>query len=333
LSKNDKKDTDKIKFFKIDTQGSIASAVPGNQPKAGNEPEELKPVPYGDQENPLPENSISRPEPHILDEEAKSGFTGEFSLQTNSRIIPGEVPPELNDLRKNIAEIASQKGEGSLSHNQIDVLRRYISLKETEVKDLRDQQRQYQSFAKKVSTELEASKSQAKELLADLESVRNHEEGLKKELQQLKTRHEGELQLLKNDYEEKLRVAGNYEVELSDLLKKKEEWKEKVKEDLKRIKLKEKELENKHELLKRDTQALLDSKDRHLLELKKKNDAFELEMESLEEKLRQSNSVLGDIDSKKRRLIETLKLALSLLEGIDSTLSRPSDEEPRKKAG
>ena len=118
-----------------------------------------------------------------------------------------------------------------------------------------------------------------------------------------------------------------------DLARKQETWKEQVREDLKRIKHKERELENKYELLKRDMQALLDSKDKHVLELKKKNDALELELESFDERLRRMNSQVAGIDAKKRRLIETLRLALSLLEEIDKVDLDISDLTDRKKTG
>ena len=135
---------------------------------------------------------------------------------------------------------------------------------------------------------------------------------------------------MKSDYEERLHKSGNFEAQADDLVKRREEWREKLREDLKRIKLKERELENKYELLKRDTQALLDSKDKHVLELKKKNDALELELEGLEERLRRGNTVLGSIDSKKKRLVETMRLAISLLEEIDRTDPLADDDEERK---
>jgi hypothetical protein len=90
---------------------------------------------------------------------------------------------------------------------------------------------------------------------------------------------------------------------------------------------------NKHELLKRDTQALLDSKDKHILEMKRKNDALDLELESLEERLRSVQSILGAIDGRKVRLIETLKLAQQLLEQLDADTSAGQFSDPERKAG
>ncbi|MBI4405871.1 MAG: hypothetical protein HY537_17055, partial [Deltaproteobacteria bacterium] len=79
--------------------------------------------------------------------------------------------------------------------------------------------------------------------------------------------------------------------------------------------------------LKSDMQALLDSKDKQILELKKKENARELEMESMEDRVRRQETILSSIDSKKKRLIETMKLAISLLEEIDSL--EGTEQNPR----
>ena len=303
VSKKGKNDTDKIKFFKIDEEGSIASAVPGKDKTAS-------PV-----EN---ESSILQHEPHIMHDE---GDLPEIEISYSAR--HKEIENEIEELKPQVEQAGGK--------NEVGILKKYISLKEAEVADLKDQHKQYQTYVKKLSGEVKKYKNQSKEIFEALENARRHEESMKREIHKMRSKHEGELSLMRNDYEEKLKKSGNYQTEFNDLLKKKEEWKEKIKEDLKRIKLKERELENKYELLKRDTQALLDSKDRHLLELKNKNDAFELEMESLEDRLRNANALLADIEGKKRRLVETMKLALSLIEGLDE--NTPSSLEEKRKAG
>lgn len=302
MSKKGKNDTDKIKFFKIDEEGSIASAVPGKDKTAS-------------QVN--PEASINFQEPQLMHDD---GDVPEIEISYSAR--HKEIENEIEELKPQVE---------SGGANEVGILKKYISLKEAEVADLKDQHKQYQAYFKKLSSEVKKYKGQSKEIFEALENARRHEESMKREIHKMRAKHEGELSLMRNDYEEKLKKSGNYQTEFNDLLKKKEEWKEKIKEDLKRIKLKERELENKYELLKRDTQALLDSKDRHLLELKNKNDAFELEMESLEDRLRNANALLADIEGKKRRLVETMKLALSLIEGLDE--NTPPSLEDKRKAG
>lgn len=308
--KGPKKETDsKIKFFEIDDQGEIAPAFP----KEGEETNAIR-------QEPLPLNefeSIPNINQMFPEENAKEPSASP------------QIDEQLDILKPQIETLTAQ--EGKLSDGQVDVLKKYLSLKEAEVRDLRDQHRQYEGFLKKLSAQLETYAQRNRELISEAETLKARDTRHREELREMKEKHQGEVMLLRSDFDEKLRSSGNYDAQAEDLHRKKEEFREKVKEDLKRIKLKERELENKYELLKRDTQALLDSKDKHTLELKKKNDAFELEMEALEDRLRKSTLVLGSIEAKKKRLIETMKLAIGLLENIDQTDDSPSEDE--RKAG
>ena len=51
----------------------------------------------------------------------------------------------------------------------------------------------------------------------------------------------------------------------------------------------------------------------------------------MEERLRKDNQVLNGIDAKKGRLVETMKLAIALLEQIDQ-LEEDEDSESDQKA-
>jgi len=299
------KNTDsKIKFFKIDPEGDIAPAFP----KDGDIPVE----------------------PSQLD--TLRELTGSFP-NINLNLPPADSgrSEAIEELKPQVEDISNLPDDARLSTDQADVLKKYIAVKESEVRDLSDQHRQYEGFLKKITSQLETQTNRNRDLLSEMEVLRRREEHARAELKELRERHEDDVVRLKSDFEEKIRLSGGYEEQVEELHRKREEWKEKVKEDLKRIKLKERELENKYELLKRDMQALLESKDKHVLELKKKNDALELEMESLEDRLRQGNSVLGSIDSKKKRLIETMRLAITLLEDIDRSVD--ADDDQSRKAG
>jgi DNA repair exonuclease SbcCD ATPase subunit len=246
-----------------------------------------------------------------------------------------KVSEEAHALKSEIDKLTHTPSRPSSKNEDIELLRKYISLKEAEAKDLKELLQQYQGHFKKISKELDKLVHQNRELARENQRDRDRVESVRAEIQELKAKHKEEINTIKNAKEDEQRRLGNYDKEINDLMEKREEWRQKVKEELKRIKLKERELENKYDLLKRDSQALLDSKDKHVLELKKKNDALELAQESLEDKLRQSNSILADIDSKKKRLVETLKLTLGLLEGIDPH-SHPTEEDSDfkpKKAG
>lgn len=301
-----------IQFFRIDREGDIAPAFP-RQP---NEP--AAPPSLGDAEN------FERMEPIFQQEPTGTNAIAASPPLDNSN---NAVQKQLEKLQPQVETIARISSREELTDDQVDTLRKYISLKESEARDLKEQQRQYQSFLKKVTSQLDQVNRRHRDLLAELEVTKRREEKAREEAREIKARAVQEQAVLRNDYEDRIKRSGNVEADVQDLERKREEWKERVREELKRIKLKERELENKHELLKRDTQALLDSKDKHVLELKKKNDALEFEMETLESRLRRGNVVLSSIDQKKKRLIETMRLAITLLEQLDATSGQDDDND------
>lgn len=325
MSDDEKKAKKPLKnsFFRIDTQGGLAPANPEK-----NVPKEEKSQTASVIDSPDTQNSQIRNEPVFnLDEENRSGYTGSFSVPiAAAELTEIEEVPKKNEVNEDISKL---KQSSNLSQEQSEILKKYISIKEKEVSDLREQLKHYQSTLKKIQKDHDHFQNKNRDLIQELQTLKRHEEQIRIELKNIAERHHQEVNLIKNDYEDRILKSGNFKDQMQDLLKQKEEWKDRVSGDLKRIKLKEKELENKYELLKRDTQTLLDSKDKHVLELKKKNDALELELETLEERLRSGNSVLGSIEAKKRRLVETMKLAISLLEDIDSA----DESEEKKKTG
>jgi chromosome segregation ATPase len=303
------KESEKIQFFKINREGDIKPAFP----KEGTE----------DGTN----NTRSVVEPLVGPLGEGTDALGEFQGPAEGNT---KLEEQIHLLKPQVDDISRIPDQGSLTQDQVDILRKYISLKETEVRDMREQKRQYKAFVKKLSSQVEELANRGRELANEVDVLRRRNESVQSENRELKDKFSGDMKGLQLEMEEKLKKSGNYESQMDSLSREQQEWKAKVREELKRIKLKERELENKYELLKRDAQALLDSKDKHVLEVKKKNDALELEMESLEERLRKGNTILNAIDSKKKRLVETMRLAISLLEAIDQLEPGAESEDERK---
>lgn len=240
--------------------------------------------------------------------------------------------PEDKELENQIEGIRSQGEKTPLSDGQIDILKRYIEIKETEVQDLREQQRQYQDHTQKTALQIESLTQHNHQLIAEIHELQRHTARLQAEMEEERREHQEQIILMRSDFEDKLKQAGANQEQVRELIRQKEEFKEKIREDLKRIKLKEKELENKYDLLRNDTQTLLDAKDKQILEVKKKADSLDLELEQYDDRLRESSRLLNEVSVKKRRLIDTLKLAIQLLEDIDQE-AIVSGSEPDRKAG
>lgn len=313
---DDWKPEDDVPFLTPDLPGSPESqAQQGETPPATPDGTASYLSVMQPERNPLSEPLLFAPEerPRAVEDEP---FVDAMAPPPPRTANPG-LEKSLDLLRGQIESISRLGKSENLSTDQVSVLRRYLDLKEQEARDLRDQLQQVQSYVRKVQEDAERAKRGSRNVADEVDQLRATNEQLREDLRRSEERLAGELAMLKNEYEDRLRRSGSVDAAAQEFYRQRDEWKEKVREELKRIKLKERELENRHELLKRDMQALLDSKDKHVLELKKKNDALELEMETLEDRLRKANVVLANIEAKKRRLVETMRLSMALLEAID----------------
>ncbi len=113
--------------------------------------------------------------------------------------------------------------------------------------------------------------------------------------------------------------------------KEKEEFKERVRRDIQHIRVREKELETKLEIVKRDQDVLLSTKDKKILELTRKIDSMEYEMETLTEKERLAEAKILSWKEKMERLVRTLKIGTSLLEGTETEIDISADKSLPKK--
>lgn len=123
----------------------------------------------------------------------------------------------------------------------------------------------------------------------------------------------------KHYYEEKIR-------QLQEQLSKVEH---KVKLDINKVLGREKELEGQIELLRADSEAQLRSREDKIIELKKKIDLMEFDMDNMtsyEKKFKESNVVL---EEKLLRVMKTLKVAMKML---DEEKIETSNVQPLRKA-
>lgn len=85
--------------------------------------------------------------------------------------------------------------------------------------------------------------------------------------------------------------------------------------NIQKIRVRERELENRLELVKMESTALVRNKDEIILDLKRQVDQLNLELENYRNKGQELNKQLGDRQEILRRTVKALRLALSMLEG------------------
>lgn len=89
---------------------------------------------------------------------------------------------------------------------------------------------------------------------------------------------------------------------------------QKNKIDVKKVQMREKELEQKLELLKSDAESQIRHRDLKILELKRKIDGMEFDMESISQQEKRSVESRFELEDKLEKAIKTLRTAITVLE-------------------
>jgi chromosome segregation ATPase len=114
--------------------------------------------------------------------------------------------------------------------------------------------------------------------------------------------------------ESQLNRAAIIEEKYDKLAKIHEEMKAKVRRDIRKIRMREKELGNKLEMMRNDSETLLTAKDKKILQLKQQIDNLEFEIETLKEKAENLQELARENEEKAERVVKALRLSTSLLE-------------------
>jgi DNA repair exonuclease SbcCD ATPase subunit len=129
----------------------------------------------------------------------------------------------------------------------------------------------------------------------------------------LETSHEEERALLQKTLQTK-------DNDLSALKNKVEEMEMRLTTNIQKVRVRERELENRLELVKMESQALLRSKDEMILDHKRQIDQLNMELDNYRTKGQDLNKQIQEKQELLRRTVKALRLALSMLEGDDSSL-------------
>jgi hypothetical protein len=174
--------------------------------------------------------------------------------------------------------------------------------------------------------EVDELRQQNEEISSAAEIVKNRiEELTARENQLLKEKEEGhqnsinEITILKGQLQYK-------ETELAKAQRKIEEYEHRLKSDFRKVRVRERELENRLELVKAEKSTLVRAKDDAILELKRKTDQLQNEIDNYREKCLELNKTLENHKEQFKRTVRALKLALTNLE------AKEDDVIPLKKA-
>lgn len=174
--------------------------------------------------------------------------------------------------------------------------------------------------------EVEHLRGENEELASAGEIIRNRTDeltvrisSLEKEKQELQESAQSEILILKGNLQYK-------ENEVAKARIKVEELETRLKSDFKKIRVRERELENRLELLRAEKSALVRSKDEYILEQKRKIDQLSQELDNYRKKCLELNKTIEANQDQVKRTERALRLALTNLEAKEESLA------PLKKA-
>jgi hypothetical protein len=225
---------------------------------------------------------------------------------------PAQSPQSKNDVRASVGRFGAFRSSGQANATE-------AALAQSE--NLRIAQQRLLEFEK----EIERLRLQNEELAAAGETLRRRTD----ELTAINSRRESDYQNAISTFaQEKEILIGSKEALTRDLeaqRQKNEELELRISTNIQKIRVRERELENRLELVKMESAALIRSKDEMILELKRQIDQLNLELNNYRNKNQELNRLTTDKQEMLRRTVKALRLALSMLEG--------EEEAPRAGGG
>lgn len=157
----------------------------------------------------------------------------------------------------------------------------------------------------KLATAGETLSRRADELIAKIENL----EIQKKEADRI---HEEEKKVFRGQIQQKDR-------EISELRRQLEEMEARLENNFKKIRVRERELEHRLEIVRLESQTLISTKDKMILDLKRQIDQLTHENEYGKQKTQELFNQYKEKQETVRRVVRALRIALTILEGDDDS--------------
>lgn len=160
----------------------------------------------------------------------------------------------------------------------------------------------------------EKLRSQNEELIAASEIVKERADLLTSQLHEFKADRDS----LERSFKDETHILKSQmmrkDAEIVKAQMKIEELERQLKFDLKKIRVRERELENRLELIRAEKNALVKTKDEQILDVRRKLDQVQLEVESYRQKCVELNKVIDTNQESFKRTTRALRLAMANLE-------------------
>lgn len=231
------------------------------------------------------------------------------------------LPPPMPGIRSQIDSAMAGTSE------DVETLKKYLTMREQDVSVLTAQLSYAKEELEKYEAAVKRSSLEKEDLYHQISDLKNRVNEQDQELQHAGKSRDGELEQLRFEVKTKIDRIKFLEDRLSDSAQQYEKLKERVRLDIRKIRVREKELESKLEILKKDSETLIAARENKILELKRKVDLLEFNYDTLQDKNEQERQNVEKANEKIERILKVLKLALGVVEAEGESSGSNAKEE------
>jgi hypothetical protein len=228
---------------------------------------------------------------------------------------------------------------GAAQAPDVETLKKYLMLREQDVSALSNQLRSSQQRIAALEDLLAGEQARAAELSSTAHDQKRRIESFEAEKTMAVESIQSEMNEFKFQVRAKTDKARLLEIQVRAATEEMEKLKERVRADIRKIRIREKELENRLEIMRKDSEVLISSRETRIIELKRKLDLMEFNMDLLQNQLSREKDNTLELKKRLTKAAQVVRVAGGLLgssagealEEISGGLDA-ADGEPKTRA-
>jgi hypothetical protein len=165
--------------------------------------------------------------------------------------------------------------------------------------------------------EKENARTEMDMLLTSSESMQRRLNELKAGYESLERKHREKIEILEDEKSVIKARLNAKDAELTTIKRENADLQSRFQNDLRKIRVRERELEHRQEIIRAEMVTVVSSKDEVIVELKRQLEKLHFELDNFRAKSADMNTKLNEFNDRNHRTVKALRLALSVLETGD----------------
>lgn len=203
---------------------------------------------------------------------------------------------------------------GAAQSPDSETLKKYLLLREQDVAVLSSQLKAAKEQIKSLEDSLREERGRGSELAHVAAERERKLSEFDKERQHAVDALQGEINELRFQLKARVDKARILEGQVREAADEMERLKDRVRIDIRKIRVREKELENRLEIMKKDSEALISARENKIIELKRKLDLLEFNMDLLQDQHAREKESAGKLRERLAKAAQVVRVAGGLLD-------------------